>query len=316
MSSLELENERVVFSVTTEQAGQRADVLLSVTLPELTRTHIQKMIAGGAFAVNGRTAKANYKVKAGDQLELTIPEPEPTEMVPENLPLSILYEDESLIVVNKARGMVVHPAPGNPRGTLVNALLYHCDHLSGINGVIRPGIVHRLDKDTSGVMVVAKTDQAHVSLAKQIEERSASREYLSLVYGVIGEEQGRIEAPIGRHPVDRKKMAVVFNHSKPAVTLFFVKERFLQHTLVACKLLTGRTHQIRVHMAYIGHQVVGDPVYGPTKNPYRDLIAGQALHSARLHFVHPVTGKSMEFCAELPEDMQNLLTTIRLRNTH
>jgi 23S rRNA pseudouridine1911/1915/1917 synthase len=208
--------------------------------------------------------------------------------------------------------MVVHPAAGNYHGTLVNALLMHCQDLSGINGVARPGIVHRLDKDTSGVMVVAKTDQAHVSLAQQIKERSASRRYLAIVHGNIKEDTGVIDAPIGRHPIDRKRMAVVFTHSKPAVTKFGVLERFGNYTLVQCKLQTGRTHQIRVHMAYIGHPVVGDPKYGPARREF--AIAGQALHSAELTFTHPATGQVMHFTAPLPMDMQQILASLR-KNT-
>ncbi|MBU2700233.1 23S rRNA pseudouridine1911/1915/1917 synthase [Sporomusaceae bacterium BoRhaA] len=307
--------ENTVIIVPKENEGQRVDVFLTSKLIELTRTHVQKLITAEKVLVNDKKVKANYKIQADDVIQLSIPEPEQGTVLPENLPLQILYEDDELIVVNKARGMVVHPAPGNVKGTLVNALLYHCTHLSGINGVIRPGIVHRLDKDTTGVMVVAKTDRAHLSLSKQIQERSASREYFALVQGVIGEEQGLIEAPIGRHPVDRKKMAVVFAHSKPAITRFHVVERFRGYTLVKCKLLTGRTHQIRVHMAYIHHPVVGDPIYGPTHSPFAQLIAGQALHSAKLSLTHPVTQKSLVFEAPMPADMTELLAFIRRRGT-
>jgi 23S rRNA pseudouridine1911/1915/1917 synthase len=304
----------LAITVPNELGGQRVDVFLTSQLPDLTRTHIQKLIANGSVTMNGKLLKANYKVAAGDRLILIMPEPVQGEVIPENLPLDILYEDEAMIIVNKARGMVVHPAPGNYQGTLVNALLYHCSNLSGINGVIRPGIVHRLDKDTTGVMVAAKTDQAHLSLSKQIQERSASREYFAVVYGTIGEEQGLIDAPIGRHPIDRKKMAVVFENSKPAITRFRVIERFQGFTLVACKLQTGRTHQIRVHMAYIQHPVVADPVYGPTGNPFLHIISGQALHSAKLTLCHPVTNEPLVFEAPLPDDMAELLTFIRLRS--
>ena len=308
------EDKQIDIAVPAELGGQRVDVFLTSQLPDLTRTHIQKLLANGSVTMNGKLLKANYKVESGDTLNLIMPEPVQGEVIPENLPLDILYEDEAMIIVNKARGMVVHPAPGNYQGTLVNALLYHCSNLSGINGVIRPGIVHRLDKDTTGVMVAAKTDQAHLSLSKQIQERSASREYFAVVYGTIGEEQGLIDAPIGRHPIDRKKMAVVFQNSKPAITRFRVIERFEGFTLVACKLQTGRTHQIRVHMAYIKHPVVADPVYGPTGNPFSNIISGQALHSAKLTLSHPVTNEQLVFEAPLPDDMAKLLTFIRLRS--
>ena len=308
------EDKQIDIAVPAELGGQRVDVFLTSQLPDLTRTHIQKLIAYGSVTINGKLLKANYKVEPGDTLNLIMPEPVQGEVIPENLPLDILYEDEAMIIVNKARGMVVHPAPGNYQGTLVNALLYHCSNLSGINGVIRPGIVHRLDKDTTGVMVAAKTDQAHLSLSKQIQERSASREYFAVVYGTIGEEQGLIDAPIGRHPIDRKKMAVVFQNSKPAITRFRVIERFEGFTLVACKLQTGRTHQIRVHMAYIKHPVVADPVYGPTGNPFSNIISGQALHSAKLTLSHPVTNEQLVFEAPLPDDKAKLLTFIRLRS--
>lgn len=311
---MEDRQQSIVITVSDELSGQRADVFLTSQIPDLTRTHVQKLIADGSVTINAKKLKANYKLGAGDTVSLLMPEPVQGEVMPENLPLDILYEDEVLIVVNKARGMVVHPAPGNYQGTLVNALLYHCKNLSGINGVIRPGIVHRLDKDTTGVMVVAKTDQAHLSLSKQIQERSASREYFAVVYGTIGEEQGLIDAPIGRHQVDRKKMAVVFHNSKPAITRFRVIERFQGFTLVACKLQTGRTHQIRVHMAYIQHPVVADPIYGPARNPFSSIIAGQALHSAKLTLRHPVTNDQLVFEAPLPTDLAELLTFIRRRS--
>jgi len=312
----EVENEQdtIVIIVPDEQQGQRLDVFLTSYFPDLTRTHVQKLITDGRVTLNAKIVKANYKVTTGDTFNLVMPKPVSGEIIPENLPLDILYEDENIIVINKARGMVVHPAPGNYQGTLVNALLYHCKNLSGINGVIRPGIVHRLDKDTTGVMVVAKTDQAHLSLSKQIQERSASREYLAVVYGIIGENQGLIDAPIGRHPTDRKKMAVVFEHSKAAITRFHVVERFHGFSLVTCKLQTGRTHQIRVHMSYIEHPVVADPVYGPTRQPFSQIISGQALHSAKLTLRHPVTNEQLLFEAPLPDDFAELLTYIRLKS--
>lgn len=292
--------------------GQRIDVLLALQLANASRSFVQKLIQDGCVLVNGETVKANYRVRQQDVVKVSRPEVKPLEVNPESIPLNIVFEDDQVIVVNKPRGMVVHPAAGNYHGTLVNALLMHCDDLSGINGVARPGIVHRLDKDTSGVMVVAKTDQAHVSLAHQIKERSASRRYLAIVHGNIKEETGIIDAPIGRHPVDRKRMAVVFMNSKPAITKFRVMERFGDYTLVQCKLQTGRTHQIRVHMAYIGHPVAGDPKYGPARREFG--IAGQALHSAELTFTHPVTGQVMYFTAPLPMDMQQILASLRMKN--
>ncbi|WP_122627197.1 RluA family pseudouridine synthase [Lucifera butyrica] len=288
---------------------ERLDVFITKQMQDVSRSHIQKLILAGDVTVNDKPVKANYKVQPEDNVAVTMPEARPTEIRPETIPLNILYEDGDVIVVNKARGMVVHPAAGNFSGTLVNALLEHCGDLSGINGMIRPGIVHRLDKDTSGVMVAAKHDLAHARLAKQIKDRSASRRYQAVVFGNITEDQGMINAPIGRHTADRKKMAVTFTNSKEAITKFRVLERFGDYTLVECRLLTGRTHQIRVHMAYIGHPVVGDPKYGPVRNPF--CIKGQALHSAELRFTHPVSGEPMIFTAPLPDDMQDILVELR-----
>jgi 23S rRNA pseudouridine1911/1915/1917 synthase len=300
-------NVRII-SVDETQKNERLDVFLAREVPELSRSHIQKLIAAGKVTVHGKSVKANYKVQPADAVELTIPAPEPVEILAEAIPLDIVYEDSEVVVINKPRGMVVHPAVGNYRGTLVNALLDHCGDLSGINGAIRPGIVHRLDKDTSGVMVVAKTDRAHLSLARQIKDRTAGRKYITIVHGNLKADEGVIDAPIGRHCADRKKMAVTFNNSREAKTRFRVLQRFGEYTLAECKLMTGRTHQIRVHMAYIGHPVVGDPKYGP-KNPHF-AIAGQALHSAELVFRHPVSGDQMVFTAPLPQDMQDILTQI------
>lgn len=255
-------------TVTQDEQGTRLDVLLTSRFPELSRSHLQKIVADGFVLVNNKQAKSNYKVQTNDIITISFPEAKPIEIQAEAIPLEVLYEDVDIIVINKPRGMVVHPAAGNYAGTLVNALLEHCKDLSGINGEIRPGIVHRLDKDTSGVMVAAKNDQAHLNLAEQIKNRTASRKYWAIVHGIIAEEQGIINAPIGRHPSDRKKMAVTFSNSKEAITRFRVIERFVNYTLVECKLQTGRTHQIRVHMQYINHPVVGDPKYGPEK---RDL---------------------------------------------
>ncbi|WP_378952090.1 RluA family pseudouridine synthase [Pelosinus sp. sgz500959] len=302
-------NRTDCFQVSECEKGERIDVFLAKGMKEISRSNIQRMVTNGQVTVNDKTVKTNYKVKVDDQIVVSIPEPQSLELMAEDIPLDVVYEDDDIIVINKARGMVVHPATGNYSGTLVNALLEHCDDLSGINGVARPGIVHRLDKDTSGVMIAAKTDRAHVNLAEQIKEHTASRRYLTIVHGNIKEEQGVIKGPIGRHPSDRKKMAVTFTNSKEAITNFRIVERFGAYTLVECKLLTGRTHQIRVHMAYIGHPVVGDPKYGPERGHFS--IEGQALHSAELTIKHPVTGESMVFTAALPEDMEKILMELK-----
>lgn len=297
---------------TADQEGERLDVFLTRMEPELSRAHIQKLVAAGNAAVGGRVRKSNYKLQAGELVTITIPAAQPVAILPENIPLDVLYEDADIIVVNKPRGMVVHPATGVYSGTLVNALLFHCHDLSGINGEIRPGIVHRLDKDTSGVMVAAKNDAAHIDLAEQIRTKTAHRIYHAFVCGNIREEAGIIKGDIGRHPTDRKKMAIVHEHGKPAVTHFRVLERFGDYTLVECRLETGRTHQIRVHMASIGHPVLGDPKYGPRKAcPF--AIEGQALHSLSLSLTHPVTRERMTFTAPLPEDMAKILKTLRAR---
>ncbi len=289
----------VTFIVTLEQAGTRLDMLVTEKLGE-SRSHCQQLIKEGFVTVNDKVAKSNVKPNEGDVVVITVPAPKETEIIPEDIPLDILYEDKDIIIVNKKRGMVVHPAVGNYSGTLVSALLYHCTDLSGINGEIRPGIVHRLDKDTSGVMMAAKNDEAHIGLAAQVKAHTAKRSYYALVQGNIGEEKGTIKAPIGRHPKDRIKMAVVFENSKEAVTHFKVLERYGHHTLVECNLETGRTHQIRVHFAYIGHPVVNDPLYGYRKMDFP--IKGQALHSRTLDITHPITGEAMHFEAPLPED--------------
>lgn len=287
------------FIVAEEQVDMRLDVFLAERL-EGSRSFVQTLIKDGHVMVDGKKGKANHRLSLHQDVLVTIPEPQVTEVLPEDIPLDILYEDHDIIILNKARGMVVHPAVGNYSGTLVNALLYHCKDLSGINGEVRPGIVHRLDKDTSGVMMAAKNDVAHIGLAQQVKEHSAKRSYYALVQGNIVEEKGIIKAPIGRHPKDRMKMAVVFENSKEAVTHFEVLKRYGHHTLVACHLETGRTHQIRVHFAYIGHPVVNDPVYGYRKMDFP--IQGQALHSKTLDIIHPISQKAMHFEAPLPED--------------
>ncbi len=304
-------SNQFTFMITENDVNQRLDLYLVDHIKNLSRSHIQKKIEQNQIFVNDRVVKSNYKLKLSDKIDVTIEEPKPVEIVPEDIPLDILYEDEHLIVINKKRGMVVHPAVGNYTGTLVNALLFHCDDLSGINGEIRPGIVHRLDKDTSGVMVAAKSDIAHLNLAAQIKAKTAQRKYLTIVHGNIKEDEGVIEGAIGRHATDRKKMSMVFEGGKDAITKFRVLERFGEYTLVECSLLTGRTHQIRVHMTYIGHPVLGDPKYGTLKSPFK--IEGQALHSATLEFIHPITEEEKFFSAPLPEDMEKILKVLRLK---
>ena len=301
---------------TPEAVGQRLDKWLAEqdTL-DLTRSVIQTRMEQGDVTVNGAAVSKNYKIRSGDVVQVVIPEPVSLELVPEPIPLDIVYEDDDLLVVNKPKGMVVHPAPGNLTGTLVHALLYHCgDRLSGINGVIRPGIVHRIDKDTSGLLVVAKTDAAHQALTEQMSVHSIHRVYHAVVYGNLKEDTGFVEAPIGRDPKDRKKMAVTQQNSKYAYPGWQVLERFGNFTYIACKLKTGRTHQIRVHMASIGHPLAGDAVYGP-KNCIRSLN-GQCLHAKELGFVHPATGEWMQFDSSLPDWFQDYLSRLRKESRH
>lgn len=295
-------------TVIAGESGMRIDSYLAKNMEELSRSYIQKLIDEGKVYVNNTIIKPNYKVKQDDVISIDIPEPVKLEVVPENIELDIMYEDDDVIVVNKPQGMVVHPASGNYSGTLVNALLKHCHNLSGINGVMRPGIVHRIDKDTSGVILVAKNDLSHRNVAEQIKEHTVNRRYITLVEGVIKVEKGTIEGAIGRHHTERKKMDVVAG-GKHAVTHFVVLERFKSYTLVEAKLETGRTHQIRVHMSHIGYPVVGDPVYGIKKQKFK--LKGQALHAAVLGFVHPRTGVYMEFKAPLPLYFKELLEIVR-----
>ena len=297
---------RTVF--TADRADERLDLFLVRRLPDLSRSYAQRLIADGQVTVDGTARKANYKLRGGEEIVCTMPPAEEIEICAEDIPLDILYEDADIIVVNKARGMVVHPAAGIYTGTLVNALLWHCHDLSGINGALRPGIVHRLDKDTSGVMVAAKNDMAHHYLARQIRDKDARREYRAIVHGNIVPRAGVITGDIGRHPTDRKKMAIVRENGKPATTHFEVLERFGSYTYVSCRLETGRTHQIRVHMTSIGHPLVGDPKYTAKKNPF--AIVGQALHSLTLSLTHPRTGTEMTFTAPLPADMEEILHTL------
>ena len=273
-------------------------------------SHAQKLIANGDVVVNDEAVSKNYKCKSGDIIKVTIPEPVLLDIKPENIPLDIVYEDDDLLVVNKPKGMVVHPAPGNADGTLVNALMFHCsDSLSGINGVIRPGIVHRIDKDTSGLLIVAKNDAAHLHLAEQIKEHSFTRRYRAVVHGNIKDDEGTVDAPIGRNPKDRKKMAVTTENSRNAVTHYKVLERFGSFTYIECQLETGRTHQIRVHMAYKGHPVAGDPVYGPRNTPTE--MNGQCLHAGLIGFIHPRTGEYLQFEAPLPDYFEKFLRKLR-----
>ncbi|MBE9912738.1 RluA family pseudouridine synthase [Paenibacillus donghaensis] len=305
------ENEIREWVIDQAYAKERIDKYITESWEdEISRSQVQLWIASGHVTVNGKAVKANYKLADGDRLEVTVPEPSIVEIVPENIPLDVAYEDRDVIVVNKPRGMVVHPAPGHSSGTLVNALMYHCKDLSGINGELRPGIVHRIDKDTSGLLMAAKNDKAHASLAAQLKDHSVTRKYVALVHGNVSHDQGTVDAPIGRDPQDRKMFTVTDKNSKHAVTHFAVLERFGDYTLLELQLETGRTHQIRVHMKFIGHPLVGDPVYGRSKGIKMD---GQALHAKVLGFVHPSSGEYMEFAAPLPEDMENLLENLRSR---
>nr|WP_246565405.1 RluA family pseudouridine synthase [Paenibacillus faecis] len=312
MPQMDMDDESVLeWTADAESAKDRIDKYVKAQMGEDTsRSQIQLWIEGGNLTVNGSPVKANYKIAAGDLIVLRIPEAEATEIVPEDIPLEVYYEDSDVIVVNKKRGMVVHPAPGHASGTLVNALMYHCKDLSGINGELRPGIVHRIDKDTSGLLMAAKNDKAHASLAAQLKEHSVTRKYFALVHGNLAHDQGTVDAPIGRDPHDRKMYTVIERNSKPAVTHFQVTERFGDYTLLELKLETGRTHQIRVHMKFIGHPLVGDPLYGRSKGIRMD---GQALHAAVLGFVHPSSGEYLEFQAPLPQDMEDLLHSLRNR---
>lgn len=303
--------ETYIIQIEEEQESTRLDLVLSLNLPETSRSFIQKLIEDGRVKVNGRTELSKKKkVAAGDELEITIPEPTVLNVEAENIPIDIVYEDDDVLVVNKPRGMVVHPAVGNYTGTLVNAIMYHCgDRLSGINGVIRPGIVHRIDKDTSGLLMIAKNDMAHESLSAQLKEHSITRIYTALVYNNFSEDEGTVDAPIGRDPKNRLRQAVTTQNSRNAVTHYRVLERFGKYTLIEAKLETGRTHQIRVHMSYIRHPLVGDPVYGPKKQEFN--TDGQLLHAGVLGFVHPGTGEYMEFRRDIPEEFIRVLNSIR-----
>ncbi len=298
------------FAVPSELEGMRIDAVIASECPDITRSAAQKLILSGDVLVGDNIVPKNYKVRASDFIKVTLPEPITLDVLPEDIPIEIIYEDDDLLVVNKPKGMVVHPAPGNQTGTLVNALMFHCgDRLSSINGVVRPGIVHRIDKDTSGLLIVAKNDMAHQHLASQIAEHSFTREYRAIVHGNIRDDSGTIDAPIGRSEKDRKKMAVTDKNSRHAVTHFEVLERLSGYTYVKCRLETGRTHQIRVHMAYKGHPVAGDLVYGPRNTPTE--LGGQCLHAGLIGFIHPRSGVYMEFSAPLPEYFEKFLQKTR-----
>ena len=303
---------RLDLTVSAEHAGERLDKFLSDSVEGLSRSSLTKLIEDGKVTVGEKAVKKNYKVADGDRVTVLIDDPKPVDITPEDIPLDIVYEDEHLLVVNKPKGMVVHPAPGNYSGTLVNALMYHCgDHLSGINGELRPGIVHRIDKNTSGLLAVAKSDIAHAGLSEQIKEHSFTRRYLAICYGNIKEDERTVDAPIGRHKIDRKKMCVTQLNSKPAVTHIKVLERYQGFTYIECRLETGRTHQIRVHLASIGHPIAGDDVYGPTK--VITALGGQCLHAYQLGFIHPVTGEYIEFTADPPESFIRFREKLRSR---
>ena len=293
-----------------DDAGVRIDRYISDHIEGISRSAVTKLIEDGKVTVGEKPVKKNYKTAEGDRICVMLDEPKPVDILPEDIPLDIVYEDEDLLVVNKPKGMVVHPAPGHESGTLVNALMYHCTDLSGINGgELRPGIVHRIDKNTSGLLAVAKSDIAHAGLSEQIKEHSFTREYLAICYGNIKEDERTVDAPIGRHKVDRKKMCVTQLNSRSAVTHIKVLERYTGFTYILCRLETGRTHQIRVHMAYIGHPIAGDDVYGPSK--VITELHGQCLHAYKLGFIHPVTGEYLEFTADPPESFVRFRDKLR-----
>ena len=293
--------------LTAVESGERVDAWLAGQLPGMTRSAVQRLLENGSVTLNGADVKKNYKVAAGDTFVVAAEPVLELPLIPQNIPLDVVFEDEDVIVVNKPRGMVVHPAPGHPAGTLVNALMYHCgDSLSGVGGAKRPGIVHRIDKDTSGLIIAAKNDMAHLALSAQLADRSLSRVYEAVAAGNFREDSGTVDAPIGRHPNERKKMAVTSQNSRPAVTHWEVLARYRGYTHIRCKLETGRTHQIRVHMAYIGHPLLGDEVYGHARMPEPGLT-GQCLHARQLKFIHPRTGESVHLETDLPPYFREVL---------
>ena len=299
------------FEVEAEQEGERLDKFLSIIYPEFSRAFFQKLIKSKQVSVNETPQKASYCVKIDDIVTVEIPDAVETTIEPENIPLDILYEDDDVLIVNKPKGMVVHPSAGHYSGTLVNAIMYHCkDTLSGINGEIRPGIVHRIDMDTTGSLIVCKNDEAHVNIAQQIKEHSVNRIYVGIVCGYVKEDSGTVEGAIGRHPIERKKMAINEKNGKPAITHYKVLERFKNYTYMQFKLETGRTHQIRVHMASIGHPLLGDILYSSGRSPFKHL-QGQCLHAKTIGFIHPKTGEYMEYSAPLPEYFEKLLCLLK-----
>ena len=310
--------ERIKLTLIIDDIGERIDTVVGER-EKISRSAAAKLIEEGYVLVNGEGVAKNYKIRATDSVTVYHPEPEPSEIIPQNIPLDIVYEDNDIVVVNKPKGMVVHPAAGNPDGTLVNALMYHCGgSLSGIGGVLRPGIVHRIDKDTSGLLVVAKNDEAHIFLSDQLKTHSVSRVYHAIAIGSFKDVSGTVNAPIGRHPVDRKKMAVIKNEdytSREAITHYRVKEEFSGFSYIQCVLETGRTHQIRVHMSYLGHPLLGDTLYGGDKTKFqaihKDCIHGQCLHAKELHLMHPKTRELLTFTSPLPEDFERTLDLLR-----
>ncbi len=300
----------VVFEITPEMEGERIDKCISNYVETLSRSYIQKIIKEGKAYINDAPVKSNYKVRVDDKVQFTIPDCEEPDIPPQDIPLDIIYEDKDVLIVNKPKNMVVHPAPGHYEGTLVNAIMYHCHNdLSGINGVLRPGIVHRIDKDTTGSLIICKNDEAHRKIAEQLKEHSITRKYRAIVYGRISNDEGVVDAPIGRHPTDRKKMAINERNGKPAITHYKVLERFEKYTYIECQLETGRTHQIRVHMTSIGHPLLGDEVYGNAKCPFK--LEGQTLHAMTIGFIHPSTNQYVEYEAPLPEYFERLLQILR-----
>jgi 23S rRNA pseudouridine1911/1915/1917 synthase len=298
--------QKIILNVAENSVGERLDKFIADNADKISRSYAAKLCEDGAVKSGDTVLSKKYKIKGGESIEISVPDPTEPEAIPENIPLDIVYEDDDVIIINKPQGMVVHPAAGNETGTLVNGLLYHCE-LSAINGVIRPGIVHRIDKDTSGLLIAAKNNEAHLALAEQWKDQKPLRKYIALVNGNIKEDEGTINKPIARHPNDRKKMAVVYG-GREAITHYKVLKRYGQYTLVECILETGRTHQIRVHMASIGHSIVGDKVYGIKKEKFK--LDGQLLHAQTIGFIHPRTGEKMEFSSEIPEYFQNILKKI------
>ncbi len=305
--------ETITLQVPPEDAGARADAWLAASLESLTRSAVQRLLEEGRVTCGGLPLSKNRRLRGGELLTVLLPDPEPLEALPQNIPLDVVYEDDDVIVINKPKGLVVHPAPGHPDGTLVNALLYHCgDSLSGVGGALRPGIVHRIDQDTSGLLIAAKNDFAHQRLSAQLQDHTLARIYHCIVTGSLREDEGTVDAPIGRHPTDRKRMAVIPG-GRPAVTHYRVLARYPGHTYAQCRLETGRTHQIRVHMAYLGHPILGDTVYGAKKAV--PGLQGQCLHASSLRFLHPRTGELMTLSCPLPQEFQDRLRLLEQRGT-